>query len=236
MYLLSFCLIGCGLKYSKRYFLKLPVADFVFYLALAAVIGGRIGYVLFYGYRFLLQDPFFPFKIWEGGMSFHGGILGVALGLWIIARREKVALLSLGDLLASWVPIGLALGRIGNFLNGELWGRVTDLPWGMVFAGAGALPRHPSELYEAFLEGVMLLIILQIYTAKPRASGRVTALFLLGYGIARMFCECFREPDLQIGFVYAKITLGQLLTLPLILSGILIFWYSRTKTPQGVGD
>ncbi len=229
MYFVSFCLIGCGLKYNKHYQLQLAVSDFIFYLAMAAVIGGRIGYVLFYGLKFWAQDPFFPFKIWEGGMSFHGGLLGVTLALLIIARREKVNILALGDLIAPWVPLGLALGRVGNFLNGELWGRVTDLPWGMVFAGAGALPRHPSELYEALLEGILLFIGLQIYARKPRCSGEMTAFFLIGYGVTRIFCECFREPDLHIGYMFAQLTLGQILTLPLILSGILILCYLQIK-------
>ncbi len=201
------------------------VDDLIFYAALGAILGGRIGYVLFYGFQASLDNPLMLFKVWEGGMSFHGGLLGVLLAMWLFARKVNKSFFAVTDFLAPLVPLGLFFGRIGNFINGELWGRVSELPWAMVFhtPGAGDLPRHPSQLYEATLEGVVLFIILWLYSAKPRPTRAVSGLFLICYGLFRCMMEFVREPDAQIGFIaFQWLTMGQLLSLPMILFGILL--------------
>ncbi len=196
------------------------ISDFIFYCALGAIIGGRLGYILFYGLGTLVEDTLFIFKIWQGGMSFHGGLIGVTVALAFFARKEKMPILQLLDFTAPLAPLGLALGRMGNFINGEVWGRVTEMPWGMVFPHADLLPRHPSQLYEALTEGVLLFIIIWVYTNKPRAIGRASGLFLLGYGVARFGCEFFRTPDSHLGFVlFDWMTMGQILSLPMIIVG-----------------
>lgn len=205
------------------------VSDIVFYSALAAIIGGRVGYMVFYDFQNLIADPWTLFKMWRGGMSFHGGLLGVAMVLYFQAKQNKKSWLDITDFVAPVVPIGLGAGRIGNFINGELWGRATDLPWGMVFPRGGAIIRHPSPLYEFFLEGVVLFLILWIYSMKPRPKGAVSGLFLVGYGLFRSFAECFREPDAHLGFLMGWITQGQLLSLPMILIGLLLLFWAYTK-------
>jgi phosphatidylglycerol:prolipoprotein diacylglycerol transferase len=175
------------------------LSDLVFYGALGVVLGGRLGYVLFYQTAALWRDPTFILRVWQGGMSFHGGLLGVMAAMAIYARQHHVRWLALMDFAAPLVPIGLAAGRLGNFINGELWGRITTVPWGMVFPGAGPLPRHPSQLYELFLEGVLLFAILWWYSRKARPIPSVSALFLIIYGLVRMLVECFRVPDPQLG-------------------------------------
>ncbi len=196
------------------------VWDLLFYVALGVIIGGRLGYVLLYNLPHYLSHPADLLRIWTGGMSFHGALVGVIVAVWLFARRSGRAFLSVGDFLAPLCPLGLAAGRIGNFVNQELWGRVTELPWGVVFAGAGPLPRHPSQLYEAFLEGVVLFIVVWSYSARPRPLGAVSGLFLLCYGIFRCAVEFVREPDLHIGFLaLGWVTMGQLLSVPLIAAG-----------------
>ncbi len=198
------------------------VGDAVFYGALGVILGGRLGYVLFYNFSHYLHYPGDMFKVWQGGMSFHGGLLGVMAALWLFARKQKKTFLQVTDFFAPWVPIGLGAGRIGNFINHELWGRVTDLPWGMVFPNAGPLPRHPSQLYQFALEGVILFFILWLYSRKPRPTGAVSGMFLLFYGIFRLLAEFVREPDAQLGFIVGFFTMGQLLSVPMILAGILL--------------
>lgn len=196
------------------------VEDLIFSAALGLVLGGRIGYMLFYNFGGFLADPLMIVRVWEGGMSFHGGLLGVLLALAFYGHRQGIRFLALGDFVAPYVPIGLGAGRIGNFINGELWGRITDVPWGMVFPGAGPYPRHPSQLYEAVLEGLVLFLILHVYSRKSRPPGAVGGLFLLLYGAFRFAVEFVREPDIQIGFVALNwLTMGQILSLPMILVG-----------------
>lgn len=204
------------------------VGDLVTYAALGVIIGGRLGYMLFYDLPTLIHHPLSLLTIWQGGMSFHGGFLGVALALWLFGRRHHIAFLALTDFLVPVVPIGLAAGRIGNFINGELWGRVSDVPWAIVFPTGGPLARHPSQLYEFLLEGVLLFFGLWCYSSKPRALGRISAWFAIGYSVARIFCEFFRMPDPQYGYLaFGWLTMGQLLCLPLLLLGVVLLIWSR---------
>ncbi|ODC02406.1 prolipoprotein diacylglyceryl transferase [Terasakiispira papahanaumokuakeensis] len=210
------------------------VGDLVFYGALGVILGGRIGYAIFYHFDRVLAEPLWLFKVWEGGMSFHGGLIGVVLAMLLYARRHQLTLLALGDFIAPMVPIGLGLGRLGNFINGELWGRPTDLWVGMVFPGAGPLPRHPSQLYEFALEGVVLFTVLWLYSSKPRAQGRVAGLFLLGYGVFRTLVEFAREPDAQLGFIAMNwLTMGQLLSIPMMVIGIWLLLRPATMFKPG---
>ncbi len=214
------------------------VDDLVFFIALGVILGGRIGYVLFYNFGAFLDNPLMLFKVWEGGMSFHGGLLGVLLAMGVYAGKVNKGYFEVTDFIAPLITPGLFFGRIGNFINGELWGRVSDVPWAMVFhtPGAGPLPRHPSQLYQAALEGVALFLILWLYSAKPRPTMAVSGLFLLCYGIFRFAVEFVREPDAHIGYIaFGWLTMGQLLSLPMILFGIvLLVWaYRRNEKPQG---
>ncbi len=208
------------------------IGDLVFYATLGVVLGGRVGYMLFYDFSTWLAHPLSLFKIWEGGMSFHGGLLGVLLSMWIFARKTGKNFMDIMDFIAPVVPIGLAAGRLGNFINGELWGRVTDVPWAMVFPNGGDLPRHPSQLYEFLLEGVVLFILLWWFSSKPRPRCAISGVFALGYGIARFTCEFFRQPDIQKGFIaFDWLTMGQLLCIPMILVGIgLLYVAYRANT------
>ena len=197
------------------------VGDIVFFAALGGVLGGRIGYVLFYKFGTYVDDPLSIFAVWQGGMSFHGGVLGFVIATAWFARRAGVSFLSVTDFVVPAVPVGLFFGRLANFINGELWGRVTDVPWGMVFPGAGPLPRHPSQIYEAVLEGLVLFALLWRYSAVPRPLGRVSGLFLLGYGAFRFAVEFVREPDRHLGFIaFDFLTMGQVLSLPMVALGI----------------
>ncbi len=196
------------------------VDDLIFYAALGVILGGRVGYVLFYGFEQLLADPLYLLRIWEGGMSFHGGLLGVLVAAWLFGRKHGFGFFGVTDFVAPLVPIGLGAGRVGNFVNGELWGRVSDVPWAMVFAHAGPLPRHPSQLYEALLEGLVLFVLLWLYSARPRPRMAVSGLFLLGYGTARTAVEFAREPDAHLGYLAGDwLTMGMLLSLPMVLAG-----------------
>lgn len=206
------------------------VGDLIFYAAIGVILGGRIGYMLIYDLSNLIAQPILLFKIWQGGMSFHGGLLGVIIALSLYARKLHKPIFDLVDFIAPLVPIGLGAGRIGNFINGELAGRVTDVPWAMIFPHAGPVPRHPSQLYEFFLEGVVLFIVMWCYSAKPRPRMAVSGMFALGYGVARTIAECFREPDAPLGFIIAnKITMGQLLSIPLIIGGIIMLLMAYKK-------
>lgn len=207
------------------------ISDLIFYSAVGVVVGGRVGYMLFYNLSALLANPLTFFTIWDGGMSFHGGMLGVGIATWIYSHLQQRRWVDVIDFVAPLVPLGLACGRIGNFINGELWGRVTTVPWGMVFPDGGPLPRHPSQIYEFLLEGVTLFVILWIYSAKQRPRFAVTAMFLLWYGIFRFIVELFRQPDAPLGFVaFGWLTMGQLLSFPMILIGlVLLIWLYRNK-------
>lgn len=226
MYLLSFGL-GWALalyraKHSQGIWTENNISDLLFYVAVGVVVGGRIGYMLFYNLVDLLAHPLNLFKVWEGGMSFHGGFLGVLLAVWIYARKHRRHFIDITDFIAPIVPIGLAAGRIGNFINGELWGRVTNLPWGMIYPQAGPWPRHPSEIYEFLCEGVLLFILLWWFSSNPRPRMAVSALFMLGYGTIRFILEFFRQPDPQLGFLaFGWMTQGQLLSLPMFLIGVI---------------
>ena len=199
------------------------VDDFIVWATLGVVLGGRLGYVLFYNPGYFLAHPQEVVFLWRGGMSFHGGFLGVAVALVLFARRRGLGILTFADLVACAAPIGLLFGRIANFVNGELWGRPSDVPWAMVFPRAGPLPRHPSQLYEAALEGLILfaaLLALWRFSESRRRAGFLTGAFLAGYGAARTAVELFREPDAHLGFFFAGVTMGQILSLPMIAAGL----------------
>lgn len=221
-------------KQAASCFTRTEVSDLIFYCAIGVIVGGRLGYVLFYyaWYDFagLITNPLTIFKIWQGGMSFHGGLIGVIISIILFSKKYHKHFLTITDFTTPLVPIGLFLGRIGNFINDELWGKVTTVPWAITFPNGGALPRHPSQLYEASLEGVILFIFLWLYSAKPKTTGKVTAWFLIGYGCTRFFCEFFRTPDYQIGFLaFNWFTMGQLLSLPMIIIGILLLICIKQK-------
>jgi phosphatidylglycerol:prolipoprotein diacylglycerol transferase len=237
MYLVGF--VG-GWWLGKRRAARTPgwqvteIDDLVFHAALGVVLGGRIGYLLFYNFAAFAANPLILFRIWEGGMSFHGGLLGVLVAMWLYARRTRRPFFAVVDFIAPLVPIGLGAGRIGNFINGELWGKVSDVPWAMVFRGAGSQPRHPSQLYEFFLEGVVLFAALWWFSSRPRAVGAVSGLFALLYGAFRFAVEFVREPDAHIGHVaFGWMTMGQLLSLPLMAVGVVLLavaWRRRNNT------
>lgn len=213
--------------------------DLLLWATLGVVLGGRLGYVLFYNPLYFLQSPLQILKVWEGGMSFHGGLVGVALAIIFFSRHRKLRILAVGDIVAAAAPIGLFLGRLANFINGELFGRVTDSPLGMVFPNGGELPRHPSQLYEAALEGLLLFMVLYVLIrlGALRYRGLVFGLFLVGYGLSRFTVEFFREPDAHLGFLFQFITMGQLLSLPMILLGAYLAWQGwRSPAPLPAKD
>ena len=217
------------------------IGDLLFYGALGVVIGGRLGYVLFYGLEQLLADPLWLFKVWEGGMSFHGGLVGVLIAMVVFARKHHLAFLQVSDFIAPLVPIGLGAGRLGNFINHELPGRVSELPWAMAFAHLGPQPRHPSALYEFALEGVVLFAVLWWFSRQQRQRGLISGLFLLLYGTFRFAVEFVRLPDPQIGFIaFDWLTMGQLLTLPMLIAGMALVVWSRYQpmeaTKRGGGS
>jgi phosphatidylglycerol:prolipoprotein diacylglycerol transferase len=209
---------------------RTDVDDFLVWATLGVVLGGRIGYVLFYKPGFYISHPLEALYLWHGGMSFHGGAIGVTTAIFLFTRYRGLSMLAFGDIICEAIPIGLFFGRIANFINDELWGRVTDVPWGMVFPGAGPLPRHPSQLYEAACEGILLFLVLFVAERRGarRYPGAVSGTFLAGYAIARMSGELFRQPDVQLGYLIFGTTMGQLLSIPLLIAGIaLILWARR---------
>lgn len=207
-------------------------SDLLFYGFMGVILGGRVGYVFFYQFPYFLENPLYLFKIWEGGMSFHGGVIGVVAAIIFYAKNNQRSILAVGDFIVPLLPVGLGAGRIGNFINSELWGRVTDSPFGIVFPNAGPLPRHPSQLYEFALEGVLLFIILMLFIRKPRPSGSVAGLFLLGYGVFRIVVEFARQPDAQLGFLSFGLTMGQILSLPMVVIGASLIAYAYRHNAQ----
>ena len=213
------------------------VEDLLFFGVLGVVIGGRLGYVLFYKPGYYAANPLEIFAVWKGGMAFHGGLLGVITAMWLFARSRGRHFLQVTDLIAPCVPTGLASGRIGNFINGELWGRAADpgLPWAMVFPQSGTqIPRHPSPLYQFALEGLLLFVLLWLYARKPRRLGQVSGAFLIGYGILRFAAEYFREPDSFLGLQALNLSMGQWLCVPMVIAGIAMSaWGARQPLPTG---
>ncbi|MBW2093355.1 MAG: prolipoprotein diacylglyceryl transferase [Deltaproteobacteria bacterium] len=233
MYVVGFLLgyfVLLKLSQREQYDLtKQEVGDLLYFCIAGLVVGARLGYCLIYNFSYYIHEPLKMFAVWEGGMSFHGGLAGAAVAGWIFARRRHKSLLMIADLGAVAAPLGLFFGRIGNFINGELYGRVTSMPWGMVFPGAGNLPRHPSQLYEAFFEGLVLFSILLWLSRKQRPPGFLMASFLTGYGVFRFFLEFFRDPDPQMRFVMGPFTMGQVLCSIMVAAGILLFWLCRRR-------
>lgn len=214
-------------------YLPSHVDDFVLWATLGVIIGGRLGYVVFYNPSYYWENPSAIAAVWEGGMSFHGGFTGVVVACIIFTRKHAIPFLSWTDVLAACAPIGLFLGRISNFINGELWGRATTVSWGVIFPRGGPVPRHPSQLYEAALEGALLFVVIALAIYKFRiltTPGRATSIFLIGYGLARFSIEYVREPDAHIGFIFGTITMGQILSLPILALGLGVLWWSRRTT------
>ena len=219
----------CALPIWRLPLNREEVGDYLFAGALGVILGGRIGYMLFYNPAFYLENPLKVFAIWEGGMSFHGGLLGAIVATALFARRKKIRFYAFSDVCVLSGPVGLGLGRIGNFINGELYGRATDVPWGMVFPGGGVVPRHPSQLYEAFLEGPVLFALLWGLTRKEPPAGVVSWSFIAGYGLFRFIVEFYREPDLQLGLFMQSFSMGQLLSLPMAILGGVMVWLSYRR-------
>jgi phosphatidylglycerol---prolipoprotein diacylglyceryl transferase len=213
------------------------IDDFLVWATLGVVLGGRVGFVLFYNLPYYLDHPLQMVELWHGGMSFHGGALGVSLAIILFARNRNLPIFALSDIVIEAIPIGLFFGRIANFINDELWGRPTDVPWAVIFPNGGNIPRHPSQLYEAGCEGILLFLLLFFAERRGarRQPGVETGIFLLGYAIARMSGELFRQPDAQLGFLFFiaqfGVTMGQLLSVPVLIAGGLIVWWARQKAP-----
>ena len=236
MYLLAFALVLVLGRWRIKHqpwtgWTNKMLDDALFYGVLGVILGGRLGYILFYKPGDFLAHPLDIFKVWEGGMSFHGGFLGVILAMALFARSRKLRWLSVTDFIAPLVPLGLATGRLGNFINGELWGRPTDLPWGMVFPqAADGIARHPSQLYQFAGEGLLLFAIVWVFALKPRAVGAVSAVFLIGYGVLRFLAEFTREPDSFLGLLGLGLSMGQWLSLPMIVAGIWMYRWAHRAT------
>jgi phosphatidylglycerol:prolipoprotein diacylglycerol transferase len=228
-FFISYLLVRYQMRRKEFGVSKQEVENLYFYLILGLMVGARLGYVLFYDLKMYLADPLEIFAIWHGGMSFHGGLIGVLLVGILFSWKNKKSFWRMADLIIVTVPIGLGLGRIGNFINGELYGRVAQIPWGMIFPKGGPLPRHPSQLYESALEGGVLFLILWLIKDKKIPSGGLLALFLSLYGTFRFFIEFFREPDVQVGFVFGPFTMGQILCAFMIVGGIILFLYLKRK-------
>ena len=217
---------------------KAPVSvtdldDFILWATIGIIVGGRLGFVLFYDLALYLEEPARIFKTWQGGMSFHGGLIGTTIAMFAFAWRRKLPVWSLIDIVSAVVPIGLFFGRIANFINSELWGRPADVPWAVVFPTGGDIPRHPSQLYEAALEGLVLFLVLRVCThrlLKLRSPRFVTGVFIAGYGLARIFVEFFREPDVQLGYLYGGwLTMGMILSVPMVLLGVVLVLSAKPR-------
>ncbi len=237
MYLVGFALFIILGKYRARQNLLTgwhprDIDDMLFYGVFGVIIGGRVGYVMFYKPLYYLANPAEIFALWQGGMSFHGGFLGVLIALWFFARRRGKRWLDVTDFVAPLVPLGLAAGRLGNFINGELWGRATSGPWAMVFPQVDNVPRHASQLYEFALEGVLLFLVLWWYTSRRRPMGAASGLFLVGYGTMRFIAEYAREPDSFLGFLALGLSMGQWLSLPMIGAGLVMMVWASARASK----
>ncbi len=230
-FIFAFWLAGRQCAKSNGLWDKAQASDLLFYGFLGVILGGRIGYVLIYQFPYFIQNPLYLFKIWQGGMSFHGGVIGVVLAIIYYAKSNNRSILAVGDFIVPLLPFGLGAGRIGNFINSELWGRVTTSPFGIIFHNGGPLPRHPSQLYEFALEGVLLLIILLAFTRKPKPNGSTSGLFLLAYGVFRIIAEFARQPDPQLGFLTFGLTMGQILSIPMVIIGTILIIYAYKNNP-----
>jgi phosphatidylglycerol:prolipoprotein diacylglycerol transferase len=248
MYLVGFALSYLLVKYQikkmrqKTYgkkqtaesrLLALDIISLYSYLMLGLLLGARLGYVIFYNLSYYIQHPLEIFAVWLGGMSFHGGLIGSVIAGIIFCRKMKINAWQVADLVIVTAPLGVAFGRIGNFINGELYGRVTNVPWAMIFPDGGPLPRHPSQLYQFFLEGITLFIILWILKDKGFRPGIITSLFVILYGVFRFFVEFFREPDPHLGFIVSFLTMGQILSIAMIFIGLGIVYYLKTRHMPG---
>ncbi len=237
MYLVAFALVlilgRWRIAHGKTVLTARDLDDLLFFGMLGTIVGGRLGYVLFYKAGFYLDHPLDLFKVWEGGMSFHGGLIGVIVAMLVFAIRRGYSFWQVADFVAPLVPTGLAAGRLGNFINGELWGRASDVPWAMVFPQAhDGIPRHPSQLYEVGLEGVALFILVWWFARRPRPIGAVAGVFLIGYGLARFCVEFTREPDDFLGLLALGLSMGQWLSIPMILAGIGVLVWSYRRAPM----
>lgn len=229
-FITSYFIIRSEVKRRQLLLTTDDIADLVFYGAMGVVLGGRFGYILFYNLGFYLANPLKLFAVWEGGMSFHGGFLGVLFAFVLYARRKNLSFMALIDMAGLCAPVGLGLGRIGNFINAELYGRPTDAHWGMIFPGSDGLPRHPSQIYEAFLEGLVLFFLVRFVSRKTDVNGVVACTACAGYGLFRFIVEFFRQPDAQMGIFFGIFSMGQLLSLPMFLLGGVMAWQlSRSK-------
>jgi phosphatidylglycerol:prolipoprotein diacylglycerol transferase len=229
MYILAFLASYFLVKYQIRK-KRLPidintVNDLFLFLIIGLIVGARLGYVVFYNLPFYLSHPLKLFAVWEGGMSFHGGLIGIIFAGLLFIKNRKASFWEFADLISVTAPIGLGLGRLGNFINAELYGRVTNLPWGMIFPSGGILPRHPSQLYELFLEGILLFVVLWLIKDFHFKKGTLFCLFLILYSIFRFFMEFFREPDPQLGFLFSFITMGQILSIVMCISGLILLFF-----------
>ncbi len=222
---IAYILVKRQIRSTETFSTKLDIDNLFLYMIIGLLIGGRSGYVLFYNLSYYVHIPVDILAIWQGGMSFHGGLIGVFIAGCLFTRKYKIEFWKLSDIITVTVPIGLGLGRLANFINGELYGKVTNVPWGIVFPAGGPLPRHPSQLYEFVLEGVVLFIILWYIKHKDLQPGVVTAAFFIFYGLFRILVEIFREPDIQLGYIWGYLTMGQILSLIMILLGIGVIFY-----------
>lgn len=224
-------LVNRNVRINKLGLEKTQIEDLMFYITLGIILGGRLGYAIFYGGAEMWLKPWRLLEIWKGGMSFHGGVVGVIAAVWLFSRKIKYSFLAMTDLAVLYAPIGIFLGRLANFVNDELWGRVTTVPWAVRFPAGGYLPRHPSQLYDGLLEGVLMFVVLNLLWQLPkirRIHGVVSALFIILYGCFRIILEQFREPDAQLGFFFGGVTMGQMLSIPLMVGGLAVLvWCFR---------
>jgi len=233
----SFLLVRYRLNRERNVLPEDKIEDLYFYLVFGLVVGARVGYMFFYNLPQVLQNPLSLFAVWQGGMSFHGGLIGSFLAGTLFCRKNGIPALALADMIVITAPIGLAFGRLGNFINAELWGRVTDVPWAMVFPGGGPLPRHPSQLYELALEGILLFTLLWLLRKRFSQRGQMAALFLMLYAAFRIFVEFFRQPDAHLGFLlFGVLTMGQLLSAAMVVAGVVILFRYRHGPRQSESE